>query len=108
MSLGKRLKQLLIGQHTRSAKRMTSLTLEASGPRQAITLPALTPREKEVVQLIRQGCSNKQVANELGISVSTVKWNMTNILAKFEVESSKQLIALLSNQNADRDWKIIG
>ncbi|HZY45997.1 MAG TPA: helix-turn-helix transcriptional regulator [Anaerolineae bacterium] len=108
MSLGKRLKQLLIGQHNRSAKRTKPRTLEASGSGHAIILPALTPREKEVVQLIRQGYSNKQVANELGISVSTVKWNMTNILAKFEVESSKQLIALLSNQNADRDWKIIG
>jgi DNA-binding CsgD family transcriptional regulator len=110
MSLGKRLQQLLIGQRDRSAKKKTLLTLEVSGSRHAITLPALTPREKEIVQLIRQGYSNKQVANDLGISVSTVKWNMTNILAKFEVESSKQLIALLSSQNANaaRDWQIIG
>ena len=108
MSLGKRLQKFLIGQRKRSIKPQNSLTLEASGSRQAAALPVLTRREKEIVQLIRQGYANKQVASELGISVSTVKWNMTNILAKFEVESSKQLIALLSNQNADRDWKIIG
>jgi DNA-binding CsgD family transcriptional regulator len=72
------------------------------------TMPALTPREKEIVRLIRKGYSNKEIATELGIAVTTVKWNMTNILAKFEVESSKQLIALLVRQDPDdfRHWTI--
>ena len=71
-------------------------------------MPALTPREKEIVRLIRKGYSNKEIATELGIAVTTVKWNMTNILAKFEVESSKQLIALLVRQDPDdfRHWTI--
>ncbi len=71
-------------------------------------MPALTPREKEIVRLIRLGYSNKQVAGELGISVSTVKWNITNILGKFGVESSKQLIVLLSALGAEelRYWLI--
>jgi len=73
-------------------------------------MPALTPREKEIVQLIRKGYSNKEIAKELGIAVTTVKWNITHILAKFEVESSKQLIVLLAAQDADhlRDWMLIG
>lgn len=73
-------------------------------------LPALTPREKEIVRLLRRGYSNKEIANELGIAVATVKWNMTHILSKFEVESSRQLIALLAKLDEDnsRDWKIIG
>jgi len=73
-------------------------------------MPALTPREKEIVQLIRKGYSNKEIAKELGIAVTTVKWNITHILAKFEVESSKQLMALLATQDADRlrDWMLIG
>ena len=72
-------------------------------------LPALTPREVEIVRLIRKGYSNKEIAQELGIAVTTVKWNMTNILAKFEVQSSKQLIALLATQAADdsREWTIL-
>jgi DNA-binding CsgD family transcriptional regulator len=71
-------------------------------------MPVLTPREKEIVRLIRLGYSNKEVAGELGISVSTVKWNITNILGKFGVESSKQLIVLLSALGADelRYWLI--
>ena len=73
-----------------------------------VGLAALTPREKEIVRLIRRGYSNKQVANELGISVTTVKWNITNILAKFNVETSKQLIVLLSALETDdsRHWMI--
>ncbi len=71
--------------------------------------PALTPREVEIVRLIRKGYSNKEIAQELGIAVTTVKWNMTNILGKFEVQSSKQLIALLATQAPDdsREWTIL-
>ncbi len=72
--------------------------------------PALTPREAEIVRLIRKGYSNKEIAQELGIAVTTVKWNMTNILGKFEVQSSRQLLALLAKQPPDdsRDWTIMG
>lgn len=64
--------------------------------------PDLTPREKQIVRLIQRGYSNKEVAHELGISVSTVKWNMTNILGKFGVDTSKQLIARLSEEDSAR------
>jgi DNA-binding CsgD family transcriptional regulator len=72
--------------------------------------PALTPREAEIVRLLRRGYSNKEIANELGIAVTTVKWNMTHILSKFEVQSSRQLIALLASldENNSRDWTILG
>ncbi len=74
------------------------------------SLPALTPREAEIVHLIRKGYSNKEIAQELGIAVTTVKWNMTNILGKFEVQSSKQLMALLAARDDDdsRKWTILG
>ena len=72
-------------------------------------LPALTPREAEIVRLLREGYSNKEIAQELGIAVTTVKWNMTNILGKFEVQSSRQLLALLAKLPSDgsRDWTIL-
>ena len=73
-------------------------------------LPALTPREAEIVRLLRKGYSNKEIAQELGIAVTTVKWNMTNILGKFEVQSSRQLLALLAKLPPDdsREWTILG
>ncbi len=72
-------------------------------------LPTLTRREAEIVRLLRKGYSNKEIAQELGIAVTTVKWNMTNILGKFEVQSSRQLLALLATLPPDdaREWTIM-
>ena len=118
MSLSKWLQGLLQGSqrnrsHEETTKPTRTIALDAPITQPELkwskTRPALTPREKEIVRLIRKGYSNKEIAQELGIAVTTVKWNMTNILAKFEVESSKQLIALLATQGADdlRDWTIV-
>src|SRR5512140_1455136 len=81
-----------IAAHTIEIKRETDPD-SASTPMQ---LPPLTPREHEIVQLLRQGYSNKEIARELDLSVGTVKWNMTNILGKFGLENGKQLIAFLA------------
>jgi two-component system, NarL family, response regulator len=43
---------------------------------------ALTPREIEVLQLIARGCSNKLVADRLGVREDTVKVHVTSILSK--------------------------
>jgi DNA-binding NarL/FixJ family response regulator len=47
----------------------------------------LTDREKEVLQLVAKGLSNKAVAEELSISKGTVKVYMSNILGKLNVSS---------------------
>ncbi|HEX7057048.1 MAG TPA: response regulator transcription factor [Bacilli bacterium] len=50
----------------------------------------LTEREMEVLRLIAQGKSNQEVADELFIGVKTVKFHVTNILAKLGVEDRTQ------------------
>lgn len=50
----------------------------------------LTEREMEVLKLIAQGKSNQEVADELIIGVKTVKFHVTNILAKLGVEDRTQ------------------
>jgi DNA-binding NarL/FixJ family response regulator len=47
--------------------------------------PALTPREIEVLELIRRGLRNKEVAVSCGISEETVQSHVKSILAKLEV-----------------------
>jgi DNA-binding NarL/FixJ family response regulator len=52
----------------------------------------LTPREHEVLQLIQQKMSNKEIANVLGIEVGTVKNHVHNILKKLNVSSRRAAV----------------
>ncbi|WP_114383493.1 response regulator [Paenibacillus prosopidis] len=54
----------------------------------------LTEREKEVLFLIADGQSNKEIAEELHISVKTVKTHVSNLLMKCELEDRTQLAVL--------------
>jgi DNA-binding NarL/FixJ family response regulator len=56
----------------------------------------LTQRERDVVGLIAQGLSNKQIAHRLSIEVATVKSHVHRILAKLNVERRAQVVALVS------------
>lgn len=47
--------------------------------------PALTRREREVLQQISQGYSNKEIAKSLCLSVATVKHHVHNVLDKLSV-----------------------
>lgn len=50
----------------------------------------LTNREQEILMLIAQGMSNQEIADELFITLKTVKTHVSNILAKLEVEDRTQ------------------
>jgi len=52
----------------------------------------LTPREKEVLRLIVQGCTNRQVGEELHISVRTAEGHRANILEKLGLHSRVELV----------------
>ncbi|NHF60928.1 response regulator transcription factor [Flavobacteriaceae bacterium TP-CH-4] len=52
----------------------------------------LSKQEQNVQQLILQGKSNKQIAEELFISLSTVKTHITNIYNKLQVSGRKELL----------------
>lgn len=54
---------------------------------------ALTAREKEVLGLVADGTTNKEIATALGVSPSTVKNHLQNILAKLHLENRVQAAA---------------
>ena len=54
----------------------------------------LTPRERQVVMLVSEGLSNKQIARRLNISVSTTKNHIHNILNKLEVQQRSEIMAI--------------
>lgn len=61
----------------------------------------LTAREAELLKLILEGKSNKQITEELCISESTVKTHVRNILGKYEVNNRTQLISKILTKAAD-------
>ena len=58
----------------------------------------LTPKEYQVYQLILQGKTNLEIANNLYISIHTVKTHLKSILQKYEVHSRIELIGKCSNR----------
>jgi DNA-binding NarL/FixJ family response regulator len=52
----------------------------------------LTPREREIVQLIAEGMSNKEIASALGISVKTAETHRTNIMRKLDFHSVSEIV----------------
>ena len=56
------------------------------------TYELLTPREREVLQLVAEGKSNKEVASLLSLSLYTVETHRTHILQKLNLHSVPELI----------------
>lgn len=63
--------------------------LKRSGAEDAYDL--LTPREREVLQLVAEGKSNKEVANLLNLSVYTVETHRSNIMQKLNLKGVPEL-----------------
>lgn len=68
----------------------------------AQSIATLTPREREVFDLLVQGAMNKTVAARLKISVRTVEVHRANIMSKLEAANVSDLVrlALEANQSA--------
>ena len=64
----------------------------ADGADDAETLPRVTPREREVIQLIAEGHSSKATAAVLGVSVKTVDAHRANIMRKLRLRSVSDLV----------------
>ncbi len=60
---------------------------------------ALTKREMQVVALIDRGLSNKEIARELDLEISTIKNHAHSILAKYNVRRRVQAAAVFKKQN---------
>lgn len=52
----------------------------------------LTDREKEILQLLAEGRSNKEVANLLGLSVTTIETHRTNLMQKLDLHSTAEIV----------------
>jgi ATP/maltotriose-dependent transcriptional regulator MalT len=58
---------------------------------------ALSPREKEVLELVRQGLTNAEIAQTLFVSISTVKVHIRHIFEKLGVRTRTEAVAVTSD-----------
>jgi DNA-binding NarL/FixJ family response regulator len=73
--------------------------LSGRGPLKGETTSRLTPRERQIVQLLAEGKSNKEVATTLNISVKTAETHRTNIMRKLDLHSISGLVRYAIRNN---------
>ena len=67
-------------------------TLIADAEPGVANLKSLTPQQARVLQMLRQGLLNKQIAHELGVGETTIKAHVSEILRKLGVSSRTQAV----------------
>lgn len=63
------------------------------------SISPLTPREREITQLLAEGKSTKEVATILGLSVKTAETHRSNIMRKLELHSVSELVLYAVRNN---------
>jgi two-component system nitrate/nitrite response regulator NarL len=75
--------------------------LAAKGSRPESSKPRpLTLREAEVVRLLTEGLSNKEIGNQLGITERTVKFHVENLFGKLRVRDRYSAAEVAHSRNA--------
>lgn len=70
----------------------------AAARRQDFSLFQLTPREREVLQLLAEGLPNRKIAKQLGISVKTVESHRSNMMSKLGLNNKIELVRYALSQ----------
>lgn len=90
-SLGKRYLSTLI------ADEVIEMLLSSDGEKTG-SIDVLSPREREVLQLIAEGNTNAVIANKLTLSVRTIEAHRARIMAKLHINSHAELVRLAIQQ----------
>ncbi len=79
--------------HPDIARKLMKQVAQQAGPERQTAAPAaeLTEREREVIRLVAEGCSNHEIGQKLVISDKTVKTHISNILGKLYLQDRTQL-----------------
>ena len=70
-------------------------------------IAALSPREREVLDWLAEGCSNKMIARELAISPRTVEIHRTNMMSKLGAEHPSQAVRLRLEAHLEGGARIV-
>jgi LuxR family maltose regulon positive regulatory protein len=53
----------------------------------------LTPKEREVLELLARSLSNKEIGLAMQVGEETIKWHMKNLFAKLDAGTRKQVVS---------------
>ena len=81
-----------IGLYISKRRQTKSEAIEENFDLQKVKALGLSKREYEVLKAIADGLSNKQIANKLFVSESTIKTHVSNIYVKLDVERRTQAL----------------
>jgi two-component system response regulator DegU len=81
-------------EHSHDENVLLSDVSELGGSDKESNILALTPREREVLQLMAEGKSNRMIGEELFISEKTVKNHVSSILQKLDVQDRTQAVVM--------------
>ena len=75
------------------ARRLLAMFETPAGDGHGVLVDMLTAREREVLELIAAGLSNREIATRLFVAISTVKSYTNSIFRRLGVESRTQAVA---------------
>ena len=85
--------QVLPSQLTQSLFTQIALNVQVKDKKELLDAVRLTARERQVIDLLGEGCSNKEIASRLHIAVHTVKSHVHNVLEKLALHSRLEVAA---------------
>ncbi|MFN4285783.1 MAG: response regulator transcription factor [Lacibacter sp.] len=81
------------------ARMAEALADEASGEGALHNLEKLTEKEKEIMRLVQQGLTSKEIARQMNISYKTVQVHRHNILKKLNLKNTASLLHFINTNN---------
>ncbi len=85
--------------HPKVMRKLMDQVAQQAQKKKTFDGPQLTEREQEVIRLVTQGMSNREIANALVISEKTAKAHISNILGKLGVEDRTQMAVYAIKNN---------
>src|SRR5712692_9062697 len=79
-------------------RRVSEMILNG-GAQKELTEPSVSPREREIVQLLAEGKSTKEVAFILDLSIKTVETHRSNVMRKLGIHSVSELVLYAVRNN---------
>jgi two-component system nitrate/nitrite response regulator NarL len=98
-TLVRALLQIASGQTIVPQSSMDRVTPEVNGVNSESALAVLTDRERQIMRLVSEGLSNKEIGRRLNIADGTIKVHLHHIFQKLEISNRTALAALVISQH---------